>query len=121
MNFKLAVKWVAVLTLGGFVWVAFTGHSPFDFVGMIAAAVCAFFVINCVERATGRTVLTGSFVLVVIGLTSILKLLHVSEIASTPIALILGWKSDGFLLRYRAAKAIREINEKDGAEALLRK
>jgi hypothetical protein len=52
---------------------------------------------------------------------AILGLGHVSEFASTPIALILARKFEDFLLRYRAAKAIRELKERGDIEGLLRK
>jgi hypothetical protein len=115
MNIKLATQWVAVLVLGSVAWVAFgLGHSPFDFVGMMAGAVCALFILDCVEKTTGRTVNIYRFGFVAVGIIAILGLVRVPEIASTPIALILAWNFEDFALRYSAARAIRKIKEKEG-------
>lgn len=121
MTTKLVVTWVAVLILGSGAWVAFTGRSPIEFVSMMAGAFCVFFILDCVETATGRKLNIYRFGLVVFAVIVIGGLFHVSDIASTPIALILAWKFENFLLRYQAAKAIRELKEKSGVEGLIKK
>jgi D-alanine-D-alanine ligase-like ATP-grasp enzyme len=61
------------------------------------------------SEGTKRTVLTFRFVLVAVAVIAALGLVHVQEIASTPIALIVAWKFDGFVLRYQAAREIRRL------------
>ena len=95
------------------------GHSPFDFVGMMAGAVCALFILDCVEKATGRPAYLNRFLLVAFGIIVILGRVHVPEIASIPFALILAWKFDDFMHRYSAAKAIRKLKEKGGVEGTM--
>jgi hypothetical protein len=110
MKIKLTLTWVAVLALGSAAWVALgLGHSPFDVVGWFCAMVCVLFILDCVETATGRTVNIYRLGLVIIVVDTILSHVHVPETASIPFALILGWKFEDFLLRYRAAKAIRKL------------
>jgi hypothetical protein len=115
------MKWVAVLIVGGIAYVAFTNHSPFEFVGMMAGAVCALFILDCVEKATGRCINLFRFGFIIIGIIAILGLVRVPEIASAPIALILGWKFEDFLLRYQAVKALRKLNKRNSAEELFDK
>jgi hypothetical protein len=113
MNLKLTLKWIAVLALGSVAWVALgLGHSPFDFVGMMAGAVCALFILDCVETATGRPAYLYRFLFVAFGIDIILVRVHVPETASIPLALIIAWKFDDFILRYSAARAIRKLKEK---------
>jgi len=106
---RLVATWIVVLLLGCVAWVAFTRHSLVEFVGMVAGLVCALFIVDCVETATKRNVLTFRFAFVVVAVIEVLGLVHVPEIASTPIALIVAWKFDDFVLRYSAAKAIRKL------------
>jgi hypothetical protein len=121
VNNRLKAQWVAVLVLGCIAYVAFTKHSPFEFVGIAAGAVCALFILDCVETAKGRTLNLFRFGLVVCAIIEILSLVRVPEIASFPVALIVGWKFEDFLLRYRAVKAIRELNKGKGSEEILNK
>src|ERR1700686_5230623 len=99
MKFKSIATWVAVLVLGSVAWVALgAGHSPFEFVGMMAGVVCAFFIVDFIETASGRRVNIYRFGLVALAVVAILRLVHVPEIAGIPIALILTWKFEDFLL-----------------------
>ena len=87
----------------------------------MAGLVCGLFILDCVETATGRPVPLFRLGVVVAGIVAIFNLVfHVSEIASFPIALLLGWKFEDFLLRYSAAKAIRELKAKADVEGLLK-
>jgi len=112
VNKRLVMTWVAVLVLSFAAWVTFTRRSPFEFVGVVAGIPCVLFIVDCVETATNRNVLTLRFVVVVSAVIAVLGLVHVPEIASAPIALILAWKFDDFLLRYRAVEAMKVIRKR---------
>ena|ERR1700676_3155274 len=116
MNLNLVLKWIAVLVLGSIAWVALgLGHSLFDFADMMAGMVCALFILDCVEKATGRPAYFYAFLLVAVGVDVILVRVHTPETAGIPIALIVAWMLDDFMLRYSAAKEIRKLKEKGNA------
>jgi hypothetical protein len=110
MNLKLVLKWIAVLALGSIAWVALgLGHSPFDFLGMVAGCVCLLFCLDCIETATGIPINTYRFLIVVFVVDVILVHFHATETASVPIALIIAWKFEGLMLKDSAAKEIRKL------------